>query len=119
MNITEIEKLILEKLPQGYKINNNKLYNPNGEVAVAVSRGYGAGWSSWCAANPMDYRYNILVLIDNYEVAHELAKLEDYYTGGLDDVELCWIEPGCAFVIDEYDGSEGIQFRDNEKWNIT
>ena len=34
----------------------------DGKVAVAVSYGFGAGWSTWNEVNPMDARFNQLFL---------------------------------------------------------
>ena len=34
-----------------------KLYNENGDIAVIISYGYGAGFSTWTDINPMDKRY--------------------------------------------------------------
>ena len=86
-----------------------KLYNKEGKVAVAVSYGYGAGWSTWCDVNPMDKRYNELILAENWEAAEVLAEKEGYYTGGLRGCEIEWVDVGSAFEISEYDGSEGLR----------
>jgi hypothetical protein len=31
------------------------------------------------------------------------------YTGGADDVQIEWLEPGVRFFVDEYDGSESLR----------
>ena len=86
-----------------------KLYNDKGQVAVAVSKGYGAGWSSWSDINPMDKQYNESFLKGDIEAVKELAEKNDEFSGGADDVELVWLDPNTKFIIDEYDGNESLR----------
>jgi len=81
----------------------------DGKVAVAVSYGYGAGWSTWCDVNPMDAEFNQLFLDDNYDEALKLAESKDYYAGGLEDVVIEWVDIGDRFEIGEYDGAENLR----------
>jgi len=91
-----------------------KLYNNRGEVAVAVSGGYGAGWSTWNPdVNPMDKKYNQLILDGDIDKAIKLAKSEGHFTGGLEDCSIKWVDEGERFRIDEYDGSESLIFEDD------
>jgi hypothetical protein len=85
-----------------------KLYNEKGQVAVAVSYGFGAGWSTWNDVNPMDKRYNELILNEEWEKAEELAEKEGHYAGGLCKCEIEWVNEGVQFDITEYDGSESL-----------
>ena len=86
-----------------------KLYNNKGQVAVAISYGYGAGWSSWNGVNPMDKQYNELFLKGDIEAVKKLAEKNDEYTKGAEEVELVWLDPNTKFIINEYDGSESLQ----------
>lgn len=87
------------------------------EVAVAVSFGFGAGWSTWNAVDPMDARFNQLFLDGKHSEAEVLCKQLDLgYGGGAEDVEIVWLEQGTEFIIDEYDGAEGLQLKDDTKW---
>jgi len=86
-----------------------KLYNDKGQVAVAVSKGYGAGWSSWSDVNPMDKQYNELFLKGDIEAAKKLSKKNGEYAEGAEEVELIWLDPDTKFIINEYDGSESLQ----------
>ena len=96
-----------------------KLYNDKGQVAVAISSGFGAGWSTWNnKVNPMDKRFNELILNGDIDKLKEICKKEDIYAGGLDEVSIVWVEPDTAFVINEYDGSESINYRDSVNWFI-
>lgn len=99
-----------------------KVYR-DGKVAVLISPGFGAGWSTW-AHHPLGER----VLYDPIVVAWvEGGKVgpvpvshygEDYlYTGGADSLEIIWLPIGKAFKINEYDGSESIEFKDDDIWS--
>lgn len=89
----------------------------DGKVAVAVSRGYGAGWSTWNEVNPMDARFNQLFLDGaGYEAADLCNELDLGYAGGASDVEIVWVPVGTEFQITEYDGSESIEYKDDIAW---
>lgn len=91
----------------------------DGKVAVAVSVGFGAGWSTWAVVNPMDARFNQLFLDGkNDEAAALCEKLNLGYAGGAGDVEIVWVPVGTEFRITEYDGSEDIEYKDDIAWEI-
>lgn len=90
-----------------------KLYNENGQVAVAVSKNYGAGWSTWNKPELcLDKRYNELILNKKFKDAEELAKTEGYYPGGIKDCIIKWVDSGDYFRITEYDGFESFEILD-------
>ena len=86
-----------------------KLYNEKDQVGVAVSYGYGAGWSTWNDVSALDKRYNELILNKKWDEAIELADKENHYIGGLTDCVIEWLDKGTVFDITEYDGSEGLE----------
>lgn len=89
----------------------------NGKVAVAVSYGLGAGWSTWNDVDPMDARFNQLFLDGKVAEAKALCdELDLGYAGGADDVEIVWVSVGTQFRIAEYDGSESLETRDSVDW---
>lgn len=93
----------------------------DGKVAVAVSPGYGAGWSTWNDVDPMDAKFNQLFLdgdLEGIEALSEGLKGDDtyIYTGGAEDVEIVWVPVGTKFVIEEYDGSESLMTIDDFNW---
>lgn len=91
----------------------------DGMVAVAVSGGFGAGWSTWANVNPMDARFNQLFLDGKYDEAEALCdKLKLGYPGGARDVEIIWVPVGTEFRITEYDGAENIEYKDDIAWEI-
>lgn len=88
----------------------------DGKIGVLVSPGYGAGWSTWSADHAEELCMNaefVQLVLD--KKIDELCKLveERYngrvYTGGAEDLEVMWVPKGEAFIIREYDGSEGLQ----------
>lgn len=91
----------------------------DGQVAVAVSPGFGAGWSTWNSINPMDARFNQLFLDGKIDEIVRICEAEDLgYAGGAEDVEIVWLPEGTEFVIDEYDGSEGLELKEETNWLV-
>lgn len=89
----------------------------DGMVAVAVSGGYGAGWSTWTDIDPMDARFNTLFLEGkNQEAADLCDELDMGYNGGAVDVRIEWVPVGTKFRIDEYDGNESLMALDDYTW---
>lgn len=86
----------------------------DGMVAVAVSGGFGAGWSTWNDVDPRDARFNQLFLDGKHQKAADLcARLNLGYVNGARDVEIEWVPEGTKFRIDEYDGSESLVTEDD------
>jgi hypothetical protein len=103
-----------------YSMNYEKRYDEEGKVAVLISPGFGAGWSTWGdveqqEAMLFDSRLVDYVLLNGTENLASFAESLGYtgYTGGAGDVEVEWLEPGTRFIIDEYDGSESIKTFDD------
>lgn len=83
----------------------------DGKVAVLVSPGFGAGWSTWADnAETALYAPDVVAWIEAGKPAvDEEATFGHYgYLGGLRDVEIEWLPVGTRFVIKEYDGSESL-----------
>ena len=90
----------------------------DGMVAVAVSGGFGAGWSTWNSISPTDARFNQLFLDGNFDEVVRICDEEDLgYAGGAHDVDIVWVPVGTRFVINEYDGSESLRTIDDFRWN--
>lgn len=91
----------------------------DGMVAVAVSGGFGAGWSTWNNIDPMDARFNQLFLDGNIAEAIRICDEEDLgYAGGAEDVEIVWVPIGTEFIITEYDGAESLETKDSFDWKV-
>lgn len=87
----------------------------DGKVAVLVSPGVGAGWSTWADEEPrdavcMDARVVNAFLEGGPQAAAAMAESlwPDFYTGGARDLKVEWLPKGTVFEIEEYDGSETL-----------
>ena len=93
----------------------------NGKVAVLYSPGFGAGWSSWNRESPeiiFDPSIAKFVEKEKWEELKVYVELKypSIYTGGLRDLQVAWIPEGTLFKINEYDGSESIELKENDNW---
>ena len=90
----------------------------NGHVAVLISPGFGAGWSTWntdvaeqCLFDPavVDWVENGkqgLPPLDHYN--------DDYFSsGGASDLIVMWVKAGSRFIVNEYDGSESLTLEED------
>lgn len=92
----------------------------NDMVAVAVSPGFGAGWTSWNEDKISPFEPKIIEMIEkgeqskiNEEWCEENLGIKDVYCGGAYKLEIVWIPVGVSFSINEYDGSESV-YRSDE-----
>lgn len=96
-------------------------YVKDGMVAVLISPGYGAGWST--GAYEEDERKKALFhpkfvqaaldgVKDVDEIAEEVMGSEHFYTGGWKNIQVVWLPEGTAFLVKEYDGYESMQNMD-------
>jgi hypothetical protein len=92
-------------------------------VAVLVSRGHGAGWSTWNHQHKEQMMYDpeiVQLCLDGVgdvaiqEVA--LSKWPDAYFGGVDGLSIEWISEDTEFIIDEYDGHESVVYKNHTPW---
>jgi len=97
----------------------------DGKVAVLVSHGYGAGWSTWADSDDI-----INIVLFEPEVVEWVlngkegpcpdleAKYgwEYFYDGGEDGLDVVWVEQGRQFRISEYDGAESLILAEEETW---
>jgi len=92
------------------------------DVAVLVSAGFGAGWSSW--GMPVEAIFDP-VLIDFVEADKvDSIEFDEYiekeypgaYTGGADGLYVCWVPEGKEFEIVEYDGAETLVLKETFTW---
>jgi hypothetical protein len=95
-------------------------YDEEGQVAILISPGFGAGWSTWADDDQREAMLFDSRLVD-YVLSHGSEGLADYaeslgytgYMGGAGDVEVEWLEPGTRFYVHEYDGSESLRTFDD------
>lgn len=88
-----------------------------GDVAVLVSPGFGAGWSTWNSehAEFLLFDSGLVKLAEAHAGADQVenylrAALEEesLSCGGWDQISVEWILKGTRFRVDEYDGSETL-----------
>lgn len=96
------------------EINVDKVEREN-KVAVLVSPGFGAGWSTWNgeygAALVFCPRMVLAVLKESSETPEAVAAelFPDAFAGGLRDITVEWVNKDDRFEIHEYDGSETLR----------
>ena len=92
----------------------------DGKVAVLISYGYGAGFHSWGAPLEAIFDPKLVELVESgdFDGAEEYVRntYPNVYTGGVGDLVVVWINEGEDFIITEYDGYEGIQFKNETQW---
>jgi hypothetical protein len=94
----------------------------DGKVAVLYSPGYGAGWYTWDIPLEGVFHPEIVEAVEREADEDELVTIatrlfgEEHYYGGAGDLTICWIPEGVEFQIEEYDGSEGIIIKDEQRW---
>lgn len=91
-----------------------------GKVAVLYSPSYGAGWSTWESTIPSEIMLFCPRIVEWVEsgkrepkekiLAEVFGEEEKWpYDGGMDDLEIEWLDEGTSFDIDEYDGLESVR----------
>ena len=90
----------------------NKLIE-DGKVAVLYSPGFGAGWYTWNYDTPEILFDPAIVKFVEKEKWAELdtyvtLKYPEIYKGGMTDL----------FKVNEYDGSESIEYKENDHWMV-
>jgi hypothetical protein len=88
----------------------------DGKVAVIVSPGFGAGWSTWAHTAGDEaavFAPDVIAWIEsgrtNPPNAYALFAEKYGYTGGLGAAVIEWVDVGTRFEISEYDGSEDLR----------
>jgi len=90
----------------------------DGMVAVLVSPGYGAGWSTWGKSSLREQKLfcpRMVLALESGASKAELLKIatEEFpeeYSGGVEQLLVEWVREGEPIRIDEYDGSERIEY---------
>ena len=98
----------------------NKLVR-DGMVAVLYSPDYGSGWYTWNANHPellFDPAIVQLVEEDKWDElkTYVTLKYPNIYEGGMWELKIAWIPEGAMFRINEYDGNESIELKDDVDW---
>ena len=119
-----------------------KVVREDGKVAIIISPGYGAGWSTWVNSDAEQALFDpeiVAWILAGKPVVHtpqdgdstfvtNWAKeygnqarewAEKYgYLGGLGDAVIAWVSPGIPFRVNEYDGYESVVAHDDDDWVV-
>jgi hypothetical protein len=95
--------------------------NDQGQVAVLISHGYGAGWYTWHGIYELLWDPTVVDMVLNQRPNEEIVDYcsrvyGEQYWGGVDGLAVHWLDPGTEFRIDEYDGSEHYVLKTSESW---
>ena len=98
----------------------NKLVR-DGKVAVLYSPDYGSGWYTWNSNHPellFDPAIVQLVEEDKFDElkTYITLKYPNIYEGGMWELKIAWIPEGAMFRVNEYDGDESIELKDDADW---
>jgi hypothetical protein len=98
----------------------NKLVR-DGMVAVLYSPDYGSGWYTWNNDHPeILFDPAIVQLVEENKwdelKTYVTLKYPKIFIGGMDDLRVAWIPEGAMFRINEYDGDESIELKDDADW---
>lgn len=111
-----------------------EFYEKDGKIAILISPGFGAGWSTWDGDPSIAYDKRVVEFWlshkDDWQFMHDVSSIPfrdnpaieeikqffhsigyDHcpYMGGFDDIVIKWVEPDTLWRINEYDGSEDLE----------
>jgi hypothetical protein len=86
----------------------------DGKVAVLVSPGYGAGWSTWVNSPQALFDPDLVEALERGASVSELERIAeanypDGYMGGVANLVVKWVPEGTRFEIQECDGAETLR----------
>ena len=98
----------------------NKLVR-DGMVAVLYSPDYGSGWYTWNQDHPeILFDPAIVKLVEENKFdelkTYVTLKYTKLFIGGIWDLKVAWIPEGALFRVNEYDGNESIELKDDADW---
>ena len=85
-----------------------------GQVAVLVSPGFGAGWYTWHDLEDLLYDPAVINMVETEQHADDIVQYcndtygTEHYYGGADSLTVAWVPAGTRFYINEYDGAETV-----------
>ena len=92
---------------------------------VLVSRGFGAGWSTWNTEDGTALATDV-GLVSLVEEGASPEVLRSYvgevwpeaYDGGVADLYVVEVPAGALWRLSEYDGSESLEVLNTDNWNM-
>jgi hypothetical protein len=97
---------------------------------ILISPGFGAGWSTWADDFFKEFMLKDSTLIEMAERGASEEEVGSYirekypddyiyiYTGGWSSIEVVELPSGALFKVNEYDGSESIECKENNNWMV-
>jgi hypothetical protein len=95
---------------------------------ILISPGYGAGWSTWSGSAVKEFLLKDPTLIEMAEREATEQEVKSYvdaqhpdahiYTGGWRDIEIVEVLSGTLFKVNEYDGYESIELKEDTDWSV-
>lgn len=92
----------------------------DGKVAVLISPGFGAGWSTWAhedgASDFVLFDRRVIEARKRNAGPEEVKALLEELIGGApcmsgwSDVEIRWVPQGQPFYVNDYDGNETLRY---------
>jgi len=105
-----------------------KRYKKDNMIAVLISVGFGAGWSTFNKQYEEEMLYDPFIVdillqrskygenINNIILEYVNLKYPGAYTSGIDGLEITFLKKGTQFNVAEYDGHEQIVIKDQVPW---
>jgi hypothetical protein len=96
----------------------------DGKVAVLYSPGFGSGWYSWHDIGELLYDPYVVCMVESKKDVNVIVEYckekygNEQYFGGAEDLTIEWVPIGTEFRINEYDGSESIEYKDDIEWCV-
>ena len=95
----------------------------DGQVAILYHPTYGAGWYTWHGILELVYDPVVVDMVEKnepperiYTYCNEQHTDTYHFFGGANGLSIKWLPEGTEFRIEEYDGAETIQLKDEYKW---
>ena len=88
----------------------------NGDVAILISEGYGAGWYSWYKHKELLFHPKLVEMVEQGKanqinrkwIEENLGIIQYICTEGASQLVIHWLPIGSAFEINVYDGDETL-----------
>jgi hypothetical protein len=102
----------------------SKYYTPQGEVALLISSGYGAGWSTWADPGEAEGLLFDARLVEKVLAGEHLSDPKGFrkfvrslgyqsHLGGAKGLYVVFLPKGTKFFVKEYDGFETLITEEN------
>lgn len=92
----------------------------DGNVAVLVSAGYGAGFLTWGAPIEAIFNPTLIGFIEQGKTREAISFAKKTWKGittvGIKELVIQWVPEGAEFIIDSHDGDETLMLKEEINW---